>query len=170
MDSITELWDQDLDVAEYTSADFQGRHASLSVYDSTGVYRNTLDELSELFGLDAMEVADFAVRVYVAAAADGRDISLHENFEQVRLVPPRGWVQAHRDGLPRYKGEVEGRSLGPNERGQFNPSSTEMVRDMIRWINEQHDVHSGLNETTKAAITFVVDGYNLGGDLLETRL
>lgn len=170
LDSITELWDSEIPIIEYSEADFEGRSASLSVYDTNDVYRLTLEQLSAATGLGPMESFDFGVRLYIAALCDIHEYDIRRDFDQVRLVPPRGWLHDNRDTFPTVSIPIEQNDSDPQ---QFCPGSPHTVRSMIHACLSEYDMHEGLSDFDRAAITFLVDlfeGYRIEAAIERPRL
>jgi|GEM_PF-6947935 len=156
MSTITSWWDDETDIAEYTEADFGSRTATLSIYDQRGIYKHVLEGMSDELGFHPKEVADVCIRLYIAALADAHSKSrdIRRDFEQTILVPQRGWLAEEHNRLPRI--DVNVIETADTNR-QITPSSTETVREMINSCIDEYDMHEGLSDFDRAAVTFVVD-------------
>lgn len=168
MDDVTELWDDSTDVANYSNADFEGRRATVSIWDKGGFYRDVLAHVGTAFDCSPHLALDVCIRLYLAHISETHDGAIHDAFEQTRLIPPRGWLDAHVGELSSVNVPVEDcgdRDVDP----QYNPATSETVAQMVTYACNSLDVATGPSQFAMQAVTYVVGGYSDDGPMLHNR-
>jgi hypothetical protein len=172
MDDAIEFWDDATDVAEYTGADFEGRRSSIPIWDDGDFYRDALEYVGEAFDCSPHLALDVSVRLYLAHISDENGGAIHDAFDQTRLIPPRGWVEANVDRLPSVDvplDECGGCDESGERDAQYNPGTAETVTDMVRYACDEMDIADGPSQFAMKAVTYVVSGYSDDGSILHSR-
>lgn len=175
MDDVTEWWDDATDVATYTSADFEGRSSAIAMWDPGHFYRNVCDDIGDTVDCSRHYVVDLCVRLYLAHVSERHDGWVHENFDQTRLIPPRGWLEANVSELPTVDLDLSTCGDPSNHRdnvdSQYNPGTAPTVIEMVNAVRGRFDdVPEKQSDVAKRAITYLSDGYEDGNPLLHTRV
>jgi len=169
MDSVTSLWEDSVDIADWGERDFESRAHTITIYDSDGTYQRAVQPLTSAFGLDRDKTVDYCMRVFLASMLDGFDETddVRVDSEIVVTLPPRGWLDDANPSLP-----VDGSSFDnvvlDEQRETVRGSTTRSVLDVARMLVD-NDMFDSISEVGKWAITFVVDGYARRDTLLHER-
>lgn len=119
---VTAPWEDDVDIAEYTAADFQSRDAVVGIRRDDASARNYMTPLTKREGTRPSVAMDRAIRVTLGRWIDAGELpNLRQSFNTAVQLPPAGW-----------DADVQG--VSASERvtdNSFSPSTTPVVRDML---------------------------------------
>jgi len=168
MDSPIEYWEDVVDIADTTVADFDGRNTSMNVYDTDSIYRTIVQEIGEVSNTKQSIAADFTFRVFIAHVSDITDEGdVRDMYDQTRLVPPKGWVSDHKDDLPTVDMTVEPSRIESENKRQFTFQTGPTVHAMAGEIIERDDRWDSYNQFVQDAILFAYNEYDSDSVVFE---
>lgn len=119
---VTEPWEDDVPIAEYTAADFQSRNAGVGVGRTNVHIREYIVPLTQREGTHPSVAMDRAIRVTLGRWIDAGELpNFRQSFNTAVQLPPAGWDA---DVQPVAEGERVTDT-------PITPSTTPVVRDML---------------------------------------
>lgn len=168
MEKPNELWNDTVDIAETTTADFESRNRSANIWDPNSVYRNIATAMSQQWDMHRSEALDYCLRVYIGYYCDTLE-DCRDVVDQTMLVPPKGWVRDNKSGLPTVDASINREPIGSDGRRQIIFQTTESIYEILTTIVESDDSYENGDDFIKEAITFVFDGYESFDSTIDER-
>jgi len=172
MEKPIEPWEDAVDIADTLVGDFDGRNTSINTWDEKSVYRNALDQFATQIDTSRSIVGDFAVRIYIAYLYDHDEqiTDRRDEYEQKRLIPPRGWFDDYRDELPLIDPTIEVKHISNDRKKQCTFQTAPIVHDIIGDIIDSDNRWDNYSEFIKSALSFTFNQYESEEPLFHERM
>jgi len=120
---VTDPWEDDVAIAEYTAADFQSRDVTVNITAGESTARGYIYPLTKREDTHPSVAMDRAIRVTLGRWIDAGELpNFRASFNTTVQLPPAGW-------------DANVQAVSQSERvgdDKITPSTTPVVRDMLK--------------------------------------
>jgi len=145
---VTEPWEDDVAIAEYTAADFQSRDVTVNITSGELTARGYIVPLTKREDTHPSVAMDRAVRVTLGRWIDaGKLPNIRQAFNTAVQLPPTGWGA-----------DVQGVSRGERvDNDKVTLSTTPVVRDMLKATVAETDYETITDVANDCIIAYARD-------------